>query len=72
VPKGTEPTDKDWADKGQTSQNGEPLTFDNLTPGEDYVVITRKPGDDNHKPSAPSNPTEVTTPKAEQNTSFRA
>ena len=66
VPKGTTPTEDDWTDKGQTSENGEALTFDGLDPNTEYDVIVRKPGDDTHNPSEPSDPTTVTTDKEDQ------
>ncbi len=65
VPAGTDPDDYDWT-KGQKSEDGEALTFDGLTPGKDYVVVTRKAATDPGKESEPADPTPVTTPKAEQ------
>ena len=67
VPKGTTPSENDWNTKSKTSDHGEALTFDGLTPGVEYDVISRKPADDTHNPSAPSNPTTVET-KQEQKT----
>jgi len=66
VPKGTTPTEEDWTNTGKTSDHGEALTFDGLTPGVEYDVISRSPGDDTHNPSPASEPTKVTTPKETQ------
>ena len=66
VPKDTVPTENDWADNGKTSDHGEPLTFDNLTPGQKYDIISRTPGDDQHNVSPNSERTPISTPKENQ------
>ena len=62
VPKGKSPlTEDDWKN-AKTSQDGEALVFDGLTPGEDYEVVTRVPGDETHDPSPATRSDPVTTP----------
>ena len=65
VPAGTTPTEADWAN-AQTPEGDEPLTFDGLTPGEDYVVLTRVPGDDTHNPSPATSSDPIATDLADQ------
>ena len=42
------------------------VIFDNLEPGKEYEVVSRKAEDDTHNPSEPSEPTKVTTLKEDQ------
>ena len=61
VPKGTRP---DWT-TAKESENGEPITFDNLDPGTEYEVISRVAEKDDGTPaSEASAPTSVTTTPA--------